>query len=389
MASFLITNTTNTNLDLGNGVAIGPGESVILGQITEHVEKNRRVGYVLVQEVAVVEGDDDTKPDLIGVRIPYATTDTDGLVRFGSQVQHRDGVGVGKAVSTAGLLDAVQGPGAVREAIKLAAKPTDVPVMQYNIYVRLDGNDANDGLEDTPSRAFRTITQAMNVALSLQNRNVLRPSIYGTVGRSVVCINIAAGDYSGETLFIELAGAVDIWLYGAGTGNTIIPALRSYATGRLLVENVSIKTSADAVFCVAIWGGTLYAEFNDVRFINNYAIDGGSYYSCLYVDGTHNVILFKVTIEGHWTSFAESNHNHCISLLGRVTLTNTPTFTDAFYVSDAGQFNYLPHLGVVGAATGVKFKVNSTAVLNTYGSVGGNLPGNAAGVATGTHTIVL
>lgn len=51
MSSFVLTNTSQSNLDLGGGIAIRPGSSVVVARITEPIERNLRAGGMLAQEI--------------------------------------------------------------------------------------------------------------------------------------------------------------------------------------------------------------------------------------------------------------------------------------------------------------------------------------------------
>lgn len=74
-----------------------------------------------------------------------------------------------------------------------------------NIYVRLDGNNANDGLENTAARALRTIQAAVDRAASIIN----------LLGYQIK-INVANGTYLEHVILKSFLGSQQITIIGQG-----------------------------------------------------------------------------------------------------------------------------------------------------------------------------
>ena len=145
---------------------------------------------------------------------PATTTSLGGVI-----------IGDGLAVETSGRVsvDFTQMPTDKFEAMLRSIR---VPIWlgaNTNFYVRQDGNNANDGLANTPQRAWRTFAHALNYIASNYN--------FGTFNAT---LNIGPGEWN-EILDLPKYNSTTgrFIIHGAGIAETILKSVnRSVATSR-------------------------------------------------------------------------------------------------------------------------------------------------------------
>ena len=236
-------------------------------------------------------------------------------------------------------------------------------------YVRPDGNDINDGLENTATRAFLTPQAAMNhVARSLDLKQFS------------VTIQLADGTYSASISYPNYVGGGVVII----KGNTTTPA------------NVVLTTTGSAIF---INTSQRVYRIQDVKLTGSavtyglYAQDGGaiSFGNIDFGTGiTYQIFAAQNgQVYNYSTNYTISGScaNHVLAQQGSnvlvygvtLTLTNTPAFTNAFLHGTMGSSLTFGGNTYSGASTGPRFIIEYNSNLRVDGA-SGSLPGNTGGV---------
>ena len=246
-------------------------------------------------------------------------------------------------------------------------------------YVRTDGSDLNDGSANTSSKAFLTLQGAVNSITSQ----------YSCAGQ--IEIRIADGSYAPVNVPDSQIGG---WRF---LGNVATPANVTITAGTLTSNfghafsisngvnaDVSGVTVSGSSCGLISFGGTL--TFSKIRFsgctlahiyanagivfgIGNYEIVGAATYHYLAQSGSVRV------------GYYDGINTYSVA----VTLVGTPNFT--YFATSGNNGNIIVKSGVVtysGAATGYRYFVNSSSIINTDGAGVNYFPGNAAGTADAT-----
>jgi hypothetical protein len=236
-------------------------------------------------------------------------------------------------------------------------------------YVRVDGNDANNGLTDTAEGAFATIQKAADVVMMLD------------LGIYSVTIRVGAGTYAQSTTLGKLIGAGSVTIDGAGMVNTIIaPTTGTAFTVNgvgWVVSNMRLAPVASGHCIVAFAGSAL--SFGSVDFG---PVTGPGLYHINCMGGRVSAIGdYKISGSAtvHWLTIWQG----IIEVVGRtVTITGTPAFSVAFAQAERLGMIRVNGNTFVGSATGSRYLAQSNSLIFTIGGVN-YLPGNAAGT-TGT-----
>lgn len=232
-------------------------------------------------------------------------------------------------------------------------------------YVRTDGNDINDGLANTSSRAFLTIGAAVTAA-----QNYIDTSGFD------VSINVGAGTRTSQ---VEVTGP----MVGGGIlsiiGDTTTPAncIMNVADNafeithkaRVVLRGFRISTSVGSCIIAATQASLSYGniEFDTAASLH---INMGS--------GAIVTADFNYSIIGGAVGHVGSSHcSFSVPAAITVTLTGTPAFS-SYFAGVAGGAQTWTNATFVGSATGTRF------VITTNGTVTGTssltfLPGDAAG----------
>lgn len=239
-------------------------------------------------------------------------------------------------------------------------------------YVRTDGSDSNTGLADTSGGAFLTLQRAMDVVGALDT------GIYG------VTVQVRAGNYTGPVLIPLMSGSglLDI------VGDVSTPANCSVSSSGVCFQ------AADNARCIlrgfkvsgaggirGIRGGGIFFSFMDFSACSSYHIEatnGG----WLQSQGSYAI------------SGSAPRHITCTVLSrvvlpgGTITISGMPAFSDAFARSASASVIQVQGSTFSGSATGSRYRVESNAVIDTFGAGASYLPGNAAGTgdASGVYS---
>jgi hypothetical protein len=267
---------------------------------------------------------------------------------------------------------------------RTTASTREILTSNRTLYVRTDGSDLNDGLEDTPQRAFLTIQQAVNVA-----------GFKYDLGQYNLTVKVANGTYNVTTQFLPgylsssgrliiegntsspsgvvISSSGGSCFYTGGFGNSQVTSPKTYIIRGFRFVGTS---SAFAAINVGQFGNVVVEEmeygsgFNTHLWANN---------------GGQIVIRGNYSITGGATHHMYMRDGACIRAdsAHTVTLTGTPAFSSIFAFATACSLMRLSALTYSGSATGGRYRSEA----NSHISVGGSatfFPGSIAGVtATG------
>jgi hypothetical protein len=248
-----------------------------------------------------------------------------------------------------------------------------------NFYVRTDGSDGNDGLENTSARAFLTVQGALNaVALSSE------------CGASNVNINIGSGTFTGSFLLpraSRIYGAAEFNIIGTGSGTSLscgspyVATVEARNSGRWKLSSIAIAAPSGGVglligqeSTITLGSGVIFddCQSGHVSVVNGGVLTAASGYSISYGAASGHHIL------------CESCGS--VKISGTVTFTASATFGQPFARCVKG----LGHIDIAGvtfdlgaySVTGQRYNINANGVCWTNGGGASFVPGNSAGAVT-------
>lgn len=249
------------------------------------------------------------------------------------------------------------------------------------IYISPTGNDSNDGR--TPATALLTGQAAWNQAMliDLNNHNLILQFAHGTYTNPIVCAGRPLG--IGPSNRITLMGDTSLpaqvifsttnanCVTSTGGANVAVAGLTLRATGTPSGQGASsIGTGLLAN------GGTLFLGsnviFGQCDFAHMESFGPGS---ILGSGGNSYTINGPASIH---MAVAASAYLENVS--SAVAITGTPNFSNCF--ASSASCGVLDAYGVAysGAATGVRYRVGTNAVIVTYGAAATYFPGNSPGI---------
>lgn len=233
-------------------------------------------------------------------------------------------------------------------------------------YVRLDGNDANDGQSDSAGGAFRTIQHAVDTLLGLD------------CGIHDVTLNVGPGNYA-ET--VSVSGAV----LGSGSyslsGNTTTPT--NVQTTKIICDTGAVL-SVEGFELTAANGLTVHSDAkikaDHLRFSGTGAAMDirHAYVDCNYAD-----LSFAASISTIATMY---NYAYLSAFSAQFTLDGGIDWgaSGAFYLQSFC-LTWLQSASFVGTATGKRYVAAINSAINTNGEAVDFIPGDSAGsTATGS-----
>lgn len=252
---------------------------------------------------------------------------------------------------------------------------SEVPVIgDRTIYVRTDGNDANDGSANTAGSALATISAALTIArraastslVTIQLGNVGTYAAPGRIGTMAAAIEIV-GDEANHTAYT---------ISGNGfAGSALIHADKSDVTVR------GVRTDNLANICASLAAsGAGSLNLRKCRFATSVAIGFSHVWAA-----SGGFVSIDAGCE-HWGAAAQA----LLATAGNIIISgaqiaNAVPFSDAFAVaSNGGTIQASTAPSYTGSPTGVRYKALLNGVINSGGAGVNFFPGSTAGTtATG------
>ena len=249
------------------------------------------------------------------------------------------------------------------------------------LYVRPDGQDANDGLTDTPTGAFATPQAAWDCAArkydlrghlcTISVGNGTYPSLAGDLSEFVgartytpgvdggCSIKIAGQGQATKIASIELGGPGGVMVDNlqAGTGTTY--AVSAQRSAQVIVLDRIWIGACDYAFSVT-YGGRIY--FSGATGVPQVIVTGDVSRCFLYAGGAQGLVLGSVKV------------THSVPM----TLTSSYGYAQA----NRCAVIYLTVSTFSGTVTGTRYKAVSGGVIDTSGGGANYFPGTIAGTVT-------
>jgi hypothetical protein len=232
-------------------------------------------------------------------------------------------------------------------------------------YVRIDGNDSNTGLVDSPAGAFLTVAKAMTVAGGVD------------CAAQQLIIQIDAGTWTPAISLARVLGSVTPILQGVGSTTTIsttnVDAITNDAAGLWQINNLKILTTTSGDGLVAKNGGAI--KFFGVEFGANAGIQiNAQPGSSIAATGNYTVsgsAVYHVAAQGYVNTNGVT-----------VTLSGTPAFSVAFAAGLFGGYYEARSVTYTGSATGSRYQAAGNGVIYTVSGGANYFPGSSAGVSS-------
>ncbi len=235
-------------------------------------------------------------------------------------------------------------------------------------YVRTDGSDSNTGLSNTSGGAFATIQKAVDTAASLD------------LGLYDIVINVGIGTWTAPTLLRTLTGAGKVTIRGINNNTTDTVISTNSADcfggeffGRYHFEYLKLQTTTSGA-CLFVQGSGILVTWANI----NFGQTAGQH--LLVANGAQIKATGSYQISGGAASHIATYDVCTAYFVGyTVTITNTPTFLNAFIVAERNCSVIFVQATFAGSATGIRYRSAFSSSVVTNG--GENyLPGNSAGV---------
>lgn len=241
------------------------------------------------------------------------------------------------------------------------------------LYVRSDGNDANDGRADTAARAFLTIAQAVKVAREDYESDTYGITLQvqaGTWNQSSSLILGPHNIYGGVTLRGDPTTPANCIIQGTTDGMWLILGQYAPRAGWQLdgfrIQRGGAATNVNLLLCR--WFTLVH--FRNVEFGNCgtgaqvYAVE----HAIITVNGPYSIV-------GSGAYHAYSHRGGLIEGDGvtrTITITGSPTFTIFALADEAGKI-WTPNYTYSGTVTAKQYESNNSArIKGTYpGGTGG------------------
>ncbi|MBM7045455.1 hypothetical protein [Rhizobium lusitanum] len=260
---------------------------------------------------------------------------------------------------------------------------SEIPVISTSnvtLYVRPDGNDANDGSANDSAHAFQTIAAAVaygNTRYFLANsRLVIQLGIAGTytppgpVFANVGSLEIKGSTAAQDTYIIAGAGPAggSTGLFGASYGQVFL-------TGVFVKNSAAISSNA----CVIAINSGTNLVLQNVTFGTDAV---GTISNLVCSAGASVTINAGCKFGGSATNMLYVQQGSIV-IGASITIINAPVYTNVANATALGAILLgNPAATVTGSVTGVRYVANLNGVINTFGGGANYFPGTSAGVAT-------
>ena len=246
------------------------------------------------------------------------------------------------------------------------------------LYVRKDGNDDNDGLADTPDRAFATIARAV---IATDGYDFPRDPVMMT---GYVVISIGPGTYEEGVWFAGSRSRhhrIDFTATVPDQKPTLAPAVGGYGfinSGAVsYVSNIRVHMNGGSGFACHM-GGQIYLKDVDVSGTGANAVWAARNASILFDGGA-------TSVSGSWGNVFRADFSGVIQSIEPTTFqisVSLTSGTSAFAsVSHTGTM-YVPSCTFSGTCEGVRYRADTNAVIDTNNGGATYFPGTADGVVS-------
>lgn len=240
-----------------------------------------------------------------------------------------------------------------------------------SLYVRKDGNDANNGLTNSAGGAFLTLARARAEILRLDLSGFVVTVWIGNGTYTEAGISFTTPFLGGSATFRSMSGnPADVTF--AGTFNCFNMA----SACTLIVQDMTLAPSAGMSLIADGAGARI--NFANVIFAG---VGAGQYHMRILYGGIINT-FGNYTIAGGAARHISLETSAIFGSSGAtVTLTGTPAFSGEFILCNAVCAAVLFSVTFTGAATGKRYTLIGNSVLNSFGagSASTYFPGNSNG----------
>ncbi|MCJ8142980.1 phage tail protein [Ancylobacter sp. A5.8] len=244
------------------------------------------------------------------------------------------------------------------------------------LWVRPDGNDANNGSANTAAKAFQTIAAAVRYGAS---NFYLPPGVSLIVRLGVPGTYAAPGEtgFNGGTLAIIGDPANPSAYLIAGAGSTDYAGVLTAAHGDVLLQGVLVQNTA--AICSAL--ASVINRNLDIQNVVVTAAVGASPSLLLASGGTVNIREGCSAVGSAQSLFTAANSG-AINLLHNFTITGVQSYVGALCVAtDLGRFSVRTgSVAVLGSTVSTpRYYANLNGIINVAGNGPNYFPGTIAG----------
>lgn len=256
-------------------------------------------------------------------------------------------------------------------------QPRDILTANRTYYVRTDGDDGNDGLANSPTRAFATIQHAVDMmpGLDLDIYEVTISVQPGYYLSNVITLknSIGAGTLGSGDIIIQGSTGVasDVVIDGFFSKNG---AGTPYILQNMTLEKVSATGSSNAITSQVM--ALIYIK--------------GLTFGVGYLNHINAILLGQIIYNGACTVLGgagvhvRASEEGLIRSIGsfQILLSGTPNFTTAFAQANNNAYISMDRTSVrfSGTATGRHYDVEDNSFIYTNGGAEDYFPGNQLGI---------
>lgn len=288
---------------------------------------------------------------------PSASETVKGIIEIATLLEVLAGEDAVRAVTPAGLL------------AFFAAKARKRLTADITIYVATTGSDATgDGL--TAGTAFATAQKAVNLIFNWYDLNGYKATIQLADGTYT-----AGAEVNGPFVGAIAISSVVIQGNAGNPANVLVNTPGNCFTGnwntQFVVKNLKVKSTS--------WAGLSSTNYSNIGFSNIVFDTCGQGH--IVANGAKIQALGNYSIVGGAPYHVLEDQGGKVYLSGAtVTISGTPAFSQAFITLNNVSFIYATGMNFGGTgATGIRYNVTGSSVINTGGGGASYLPGSIAG----------
>ena len=320
------------------------------------------------------------------IAVAKASEDAAGVVELASAVETKAGTDTTKAVTPAGLAEA------------LVQDKVDHPfqaALEYirdsvHFYVRSDGDDDNTGLDDSPSGAWRTIQRAVEA-----RRSYLTAADYNSGPLPAVHVHVGDGTFSPIRVENTLTDAESFVIEGMGEDRTIIEGFNKTAVvvnnGGLKLKNMMLHTVIDknsAGNVISVSFSSCKLENVSVKLTDNRSSEASGTVALVWCTvSVVNVLgafkIFPVTPYANGgLQGLRVGYNCFFSIDNSLEIVGNPTLGYTAVGYNASIIAIQSSASVSGTVLGRKYSLANNSIIDSGGRGEGIIPGTIDGTIT-------